>query len=233
MKVVENYVNKIIIMILVILTLAMAWVAFRWALADMWYFNASYQLDAWSKAEQVDNEQSYNEALEGINKALEYNPEHPHYYHIKGKVLHWGLISKFKDNYTYQDIKQIYLTSISLRVAWPDIWSDLARINFIQEGLSVDTQKYLDKALFYGPYKKEVLLEVLDIYLQSWHELNKKQIQFFNNQFEKLNNKPHLLKSILKNADKYGLANIICVQFKFNKKFKNLTPFWESYEYCK
>lgn len=123
--------------------------------------------------------------------------------------------------------------SLSLREARPIVWSDFARLNYLIEGLSHETQTYIDKALFYGPYKKKIALEVLDILMQSWNILNKGQILLFYKQLEKLAHHPHILKNILINAKNYELTNIVCIQFKFNQKYKHLPRTWVTNEYCK
>jgi len=229
----HNYIAYISITFLMVLTIGIALISFRWALANMWYFNVSYRIDSWSSSELVKSKQDYDAALLAINKAISYNPEHPHYHHTKGKVIHWGIIGQFEEKHKISEIKELYQTSLIYRESWPIVWSDLARINYLIEGLSIETQMYIDKALFYGPYKKEVILEVLDIYMRSWNVLNKDQIHLFYNKLETLTHQPHLLKNILINAEKYRLSNIICIQIKFNHKYKSLSSSWVKNEYCK
>jgi len=229
----HNYIAYIGITFLIVITIGIASISFRWALANMWYFNVSYHIDAWSKSELVQSKQDYDAALLAINKAISYNPEHPHYYHTKGKVIHWGITSKFEEQHKIKEIKGLYKTSLIYREAWPVVWSDLARINYLIEGLSIETQMYIDKALLYGPYKKEVILEVLDIYMRNFSDLNSAQTLLFYNQLENLIIQPHLLKNLLINAKKYELSNIICIQIKFNQKYKSLSSSWVKNEYCK
>jgi len=228
-----NHITYIPITLLIVFTIGIASTSFRWALANMWYFNASYHINTWSKSKLVGNKHDYDEALSAINKAISYNPEHPHYHHTKGKIIHWGIISEFEEKHKIKQIKELYKRSLTFREAWPVVWSDLARINYLIEGLSIETQMYIDKALFYGPYKKEVILEILDIYMRSWNVLNKDKIHLFYNKLEALTHQPHLLKNILINAEKYGLSNIICIQIKFNQKYKSLSSSWVKNEYCK
>jgi len=229
----HNYIAYISITFLIVITIGIASISFRWALANMWYFNVSYHIDAWSKSELVQSKQDYDAALLAINKAISYNPEHPHYHHTKGKVIHWGITSKFEEQHKIKEIKGLYKTSLIYREAWPVVWSDLARINYLIEGLSIETQMYIDKALLYGPYKKEVILEVLDIYMRNFSDLNSAQTLLFYNQLENLIIQPHLLKNLLINAKKYELSNIICIQIKFNQKYKSLSSSWVKNEYCK
>jgi len=228
-----NHITYIPIILLIVFTIGIASTSFRWALANMWYFNASYHIDAWSKSELVGNKQNYDEALSAINKAISYNPEHPHYHHTKGKVIHWGIIGKFEEKHKIKQIKELYKISLTFREAWPVVWSDLARVNYLIEGLSIETQMYIDKALLYGPNKKEVISEVLDIYMRSWAELNTGQLHLFYKQLKSLTHQQHLLKNILINAEKYGISNIICIEIKFNHEYKSLSSSWVKNEYCK
>ncbi|MBU2969567.1 VpsP family polysaccharide biosynthesis protein [Pseudoalteromonas sp. C2R02] len=233
MKKLNSSVTDFCISLLIILTLAFAFISFQWALASMWYFNASYHIDEWSRSELVDNRRDYDDALLAINKAISYSSENPHYLHTKGKIIHWGIISKFEKQHKIKEIKEIYKTSLIYRESWPIVWSDLARINSLIEGLSIETQSYIDKALFYGPYKKEVILEVFDIYMQNLSDLNSTQTLLFYKLLESFTNHPHLLKNILINAEEYGVAHIICIQIKFNQKYKSLSSSWVKNEYCK
>jgi len=221
-----------IIAALSIVCLSTLAVTYSWGMANAWYFNASFYISDWAKQGKLDNEADYNSALSAINKAVSFDSQHPHYHHIKGSIIHWGIGAGFEEKLTFNDVKAIYKTSVSLREAWPDVWIDLARVNFILEGLTDETQSYIDKALHYGPFQQSVTFGTLDLLMQSWNRLNPDQTALFYKQLPIALNQPKLFKRVFKIAQQNKIDNLVCIQIKYNKELLSVNKPWVMKKYC-
>jgi len=223
----------LIIAALSIVCLSTLAVTYSWGMANAWYFNASFYISDWAKEGKLDNKADYQSALSAINKAVSYDTEHPHYHHIKGRIVHWGIGAGFEEKLTFNDVKDIYKTSVSLREAWPDVWIDLARVNFILEGLTDETLSYIDKALYYGPYQQSVTLGSLNLLMQSWNNLKPEQTALFYKQLPIALKQNRLINQVFTMAQQNNVDNLVCIQIKYNKELESLKNTWTTRKYCK
>ncbi|SFD64486.1 VpsP family polysaccharide biosynthesis protein [Pseudoalteromonas denitrificans] len=219
--------------ILSILCLTTLVISYSWGMANAWYFNASYYIDDWAKSGKLKNKIDYNNALAAINKAVSYDSEHPHYHHIKARIIHWGIGAGFEKKLDFSDVKILYKTSLSLREAWPDPWIDLARVNFIIEGLTDETQSYIDTALHYGPYQQSVTLGTLSLLMQGWNNLKPNQTSLFYKQLPIALNQNKLIYKTFELAKHNKLEKILCIQIKYNAELASLKKSHASRRFCK
>jgi hypothetical protein len=201
-------------------------------MANAWYYNASYYINDWSKAGQLVNQSEYQAALSAINKAVDLDPNHPHYLHIKGRIIVWGIGANFEPKLTFHDVRALYQRALHVRQAWPDTWADLAKVNFYLEGLTPVTLFNIEQALKYGPYQQLVTTSVLDILMQSWPILTPVQKALFFKQLSIGLQQQKLISTIFNSAKSNKLNRLICTQIKFDQQFKSIKNTWVTNRYC-
>ena len=232
MKITHKFIKYSVVILFAVTSVYALLISFRWGLANVWYFNASYYLTDWSKQQKIASKQDYVNALTAINNAVGYNPEHPHYYHIKGRIIDWGIYAGFEKKFTLNEVKASYISSLSLRQAWPETWIDLAQTNNALHHLSKETQTYIDKALYYGPYQQVVTMGTLSILMQNWSSLNTTQITLFYQQLAIALQQPRLIKKLFRQAKENNIDHLVCIQIKYNDKFKLNHKTWYYKKYC-
>ena len=238
----NNLKTKTVIIILMLLTITFSNISYRWAMASAWYFNSSYYLSAWSKANSLNDKDEYIAAISAINKAINYNQEHPTYYQAKGRILLWGISYGFEINDESESkseregllkAKALFKKSVSYREAWPEPWVDLANTNYQLEGLSEETQHYLDQALLYGPYNQEVTITTLTLLMASWGSLSSKQTALFYQQLDVALPQSWLASKVFKLSSDYGLSSLLCIQVRYKASLESLRGSWLDKKYCK
>ena len=232
----NKFTVKAVIIVLILLTVVFSNTAYRWAVASSWYFNSTYYLSDWSKTKTLDDKNEYIAAINAVDKAISYNPGHPNYYQVKGRILLWGISSGFELNDEKKALlkaKTLFETSVSYREAWPEPWIDLANTNYQLDGLSEETQHYLNQALLYGPYNKEVTLTTLTLLMASWSSLTGEQTALFYQQLDIALPQPRLASKVFKLSSDYGLSSLLCIQVKYKESLASLRGKWLDKKYCK
>ena len=230
----NTLITKAIIITLILLTVIFANTAYRWAMASAWYFNSTYYLSDWFKADKLTDEVEYEAAITAVNKAISYNSGHPNYTQAKGRIMLWGIYAGFENKTeALLKTKTLFETSVSYREAWPEPWVDLANTNYQLEGLTPDTQHYLNKALLYGPYNQEVTLTTLTLLMASWSSLTIEQTILFYQQLDIALPQHRLASKVFKLSSDYGLNSLLCIQVKYKESLASLRGKWLDKKYCK
>ena len=144
--------KPVAIVLLLIITVVMMVQLYQRGNANAWYYQVEYALNDWSAAGAIPNEQAYRDTVAVIDKIVALDPNHPHYAHMKGRVLHWGVNEGFESLAKLADVKEWYVKATELRPTWPDPWADLAILNHYIEGNTPETQFNLAQAQAAGPY---------------------------------------------------------------------------------
>lgn len=186
-------------------------------MANAHFFGVKSQLEAWNQQGEIESQSNYTETVDTLEYVLQLDPHNPHYWHIKGKVIHWGVFAGFESSNALQEAKNAYLKAIELRKTWPSVWGDLALINNVQEGVSPNTIHYIDQALLYGPYEAEVILAISDIYLANWDAISGEQKQQFFSLMPRLGHKSSSLFTL---AKKHKRMPLICGYIKYAEPLK-------------
>ncbi|MCJ8349704.1 VpsP family polysaccharide biosynthesis protein [Moritella sp.] len=207
--------------------------AFYKGYANAWYYQAEFAINAWAKQGKVTSRSEYDSALAAINKAHALDPSYPHYAHINGRILHWGIISGFEGEAKYTTVRSLYLAAVARRPMWPDVWLDLATINNYLNGYNADTQQYLAKAMATGPYINAVIAGSVRILLSNWSELTGQDKQLVFDQFGKSVKQQALLIDILTYATSIDKQKLLCVQLKFNPAYRAVKSTSAYTRYCK
>jgi hypothetical protein len=205
-----NAVFSVLKMITGLICLYLVTIAFRWGIANVYYFQANSYIDEWSYERNSLTEISYRKANGLIKKALYYHPDHNHYVHTYGRIMHWGVIAGVETVSNYQDVKSIYLEATVTRPNWSETWTDLASLNAYLYGVTDETREYIAKARATGHFTEHVMYTVSQIYLDNWDYLSNEDIrnylQIINDSFLK----EYRLAQQLELAKNYGKDKIIC-----------------------
>lgn len=200
--------------------------------ANAWYYQAEFAINAWAKQGEVTSREDYDLALTAIRKAHALDPNYPHYAHINGRILHWGIMSGFEDDTEFMSVRTLYLSAAKRRPMWPDVWLDLATVNNYLDGYNTETQQYLTQAIEAGPYISPVITGSVRILLSNWSELTGSDKQRMFDQFDKSVNQHQLLKELLIYATSIDKQKLLCVQLKFNPKYQAIKSTSSYHRYC-
>jgi len=218
--------------LLVLVTLYCLLSVFSRGVANAWYFNAEFSLNDWADNKTIKDKEDYERTLTSINKAHSLDPTHPHYVHMIGRIMHWGVDMDFEDKDRLEEISQWYLLATELRPLWPDPWVDLLRLNNYLHGYNDETKHYIKKALSTGPYIDLVTVGTIQVWLLHWSILSGKERTMLFEQFDVATKQYNVLSQVLKFAKTINRENLLCSQLKFNSDYSEQKKSYVYRKYC-
>ncbi|WP_249118411.1 VpsP family polysaccharide biosynthesis protein [Pseudoalteromonas sp. NEC-BIFX-2020_015] len=186
-------------------------IAFRWGIASTYYFQTNALLERWNDDRASLTIESYQQAKEAIEKAVNFHPEHNHYIHTQGRVLHWGIIVGAEKKSRYSDVGSLYLAATKTRPYWSETWTDLARLNAYLYGMNEKTRSYVAKSRATGRYTQHVMFTVSKIYLANWDYLSNEDKRSYILVVHDSFLKEYRLKEQLALAKKYNKLQMVCL----------------------
>lgn len=205
--------------LLLLLTLYCLSSAFSRGVANAWYFNAEFSLNDWAKQNTIKDKSEYEHTLTSIKKAQSLDPTHPHYAHMVGRIMHWGIDMGYEEKAELEDIRQWYLLATQLRPLWPDPWVDLLQLNNYLHGYTTDTKYYIEQALATGPYIDLVTVGTIQVWLLNWPLLSGKEREMLFRQFDVATKQNKVLSQVLQFAKTINRDKLLCSQLKFNTQY--------------
>lgn len=205
-----NVVFSVLKIITGLMCLCLTTIAFRWGIANVYYFQANSYIDEWSYERNSLTEISYRKANGLIKKALYYHPDHNHYVHTYGRIMHWGVIAGVETVSNYQDVKSLYLEATVTRPNWSETWTDLASLNAYLYGVTDETREYIAKARATGHFTEHVMYTVSQIYLDNWDYLSNEDMRNYLQIINDSYLKEYRLAQQLELAKNYDKDKIIC-----------------------
>jgi len=200
--------------------------------ANAWYFKAEFAINEWAETGKIKDEQEYIDTLEAIQKAYDFDPTHPHYVHILGRVTHWGVNRYYEPLELLDDVKLRYLEATKLRPLWPDPWVDLARLNNYLNGYDRETQGYMQMALKTGPYLEFVTEGVMKVLLLNYSDLSADDKKLLFKQFSIAVKQPEVLNKVMAFATRIEREKLLCLQLKFNNDYSETKESSVYRRYC-
>ena len=219
-------VQYLVLLLLILLTLYGLSSAFTRGVANAWYFNAEFSLNDWAEHKSISDKTDYENTLASIKKAQSLDPTHPHYAHMLGRVMHWGVDQGFEPKAKLEEIKAWYIVATELRPLWPDPWADLVRLNNYLNGYTDETRHYIQQALITGPYIDLVRVATLQVWLVNWPVLSGKERAALFKQFDITTKQYQKLEQILKFAKSINRQKVLCSQLKYNSAYKEHKTSW-------
>lgn len=201
--------------------------AYSIGMANAYYFQVKAQLENWQEQKRIHSEAEFKDALTTIDFMQSHDSDNPHYWHIRGKVLHWGAYSGLieDEKALLNEAKLAYQKAIELRESWPMVWGDIALVNHALQGFNSETAQYINMGLKYGPYESEVILVTLEIYFANWSSLTAEQKQQLFDLFGRLGRKTSSIFAIARTHNK---LSVTCNYIKYAKQFEHV---YKSYDY--
>jgi len=201
-------------------------------MANAWYFNAEFSLNDWATKNTIKDEAEYTSTLTSIKKAQSLDPTHPHYAHMVGRIMHWGVDMSFEDTAKLAEINQWYVLATQLRPSWPDPWIDLARLNNALHGYNDKTKYYIEKTLATGPYVDLVTVGTIQVLLLNWQALSGQEKDLLLKQFEIATMQEKVLDQVLAFATDINKEKLLCSQLKFNPQYSKYKDSYLYKRYC-
>lgn len=221
-----------ILALLLPLTLYCLSSAFSRGVANAWYFNAEFSLNDWATQNTIKDKADYEHTLTSIKKAQTLDPTHPHYAHMVGRIMHWGVDMGYEDKTQLSTISQWYLLATQLRPLWPDPWVDLLRLNNYLHGYTNETKYYIERALATGPYIDSVTVGTIQVWLLNWPLLSGKERERLFRQFDVATKQNKILSQVLKFAQAINREKLLCSQLKFNTQYLKQKKSYLYKRYC-
>ena len=224
--------NYIALGMLLLLTLYCLSSSFSRGSANAWYFNAEFSLNDWATKNTIKDKAEYTDTLTSIKKAQSLDPTHPHYAHMVGRIMHWGVDKGFEDTTALAVINQWYILATELRPLWPEPWVDLALLNNALHGYNDQTKYYIDKALATGPYVDLVTVGTIQVLLLNWQVITGHERDMLFKQFDIATKQYNVLNQVLKFAKDIEREKLLCSQLKFNAKYSKQKESYLYKRYC-
>jgi len=225
-------VNYIVLGMLLLLTFYCVSSSFSRGMANAWYFNAEFSLNDWAKKGIIKDKTEYSRTLTSIKKAQALDTTHPHYAHMVGRIMHWGVDLGFEDAAKLTEINQWYLFATQLRPLWPDPWIDLARLNNSLHGYNDQTKYYLNQAITAGPYFDPVTVGTIQVLLLNWRILSGQERELLFKQFDIVTMQYKLLNQVLEFSKNINKEKLLCSQLKFNHLYSKHKESYLYKRYC-
>ncbi|GAC29197.1 VpsP family polysaccharide biosynthesis protein [Brumicola pallidula] len=131
--------------------------ATNYGLANLHFYSAQNAVLAWHANNQLDNEESYNNAAQSAYKARNQHPAHPLYTDLSAQIYEWGVIGGYEDASVALAIsKELYIKATKMRPTWPVTYASLAMNKWRSNEFDAELLNYLTLANKYGPKKAEV-----------------------------------------------------------------------------
>jgi len=205
-----NGLKKLIATLLAVVTIWSIHTAYVRGKANIYYFRAESRLNQWAKNDKIKDKEDYQKALYSITLAHQLDPGHPHYVHILGRIIQWGIDFGFDSDSKLPQVKQYFLSSTKLRPLWPDPWIDLALLNDSLEGYTPETVHYRDQALKTGPYWDTVTSGVIKLLLKHWDVLSNSDKALLNKELKITLKRNALLEDAFYFSNQYHQVKRVC-----------------------
>lgn len=199
--------------------------AYHFAIASLYILASERQIELWNKTPQNVTLENVDKVTGWLERAIEHDPRHPHYYNLLGKSHQWQAYVQYTEQknapmtiaFSEQEspqralqlAKQAYLKGAQLRPEWPVTWSDLAQIEHQLHG--ADLNLYLRNADHFGPYMAEVNLTLASIGLERWNQLDKELRMITMRHIDRALRHPQVAQRFARYAQSLDKLNLACV----------------------
>lgn len=205
--------------ILITISLIVAFFAVKYALANLAYLKVDAYLVRWQESKQLSNEE-LEDALSASKTMLSLHGHHPHYLNMAAKVYEWKAY-KNKNNKTVateslMHALSLYKSSIELRSHWPLTWVYMADVKIKMGKLDSEFYHYVNRAIRYGPYTKEVNLQISKFFLLFWGKKIELPLTLGMEQIKRALQNNNARYELLKYAKSIGKERVACTIAKLN-----------------
>ncbi|MDA7746954.1 VpsP family polysaccharide biosynthesis protein [Psychromonas sp.] len=206
--------------VLIVIAIIVGFLAIKYSLANLNYLKVDAYLYRWEKSEQLTQEELSN-AFIASDAMLALHGHHPHYLNMTAKLYEWQAFLNKDDrdsvDRSYQKALILYKQSSELRGHWPLTWGYMANIQSQLGLLDQDFYRYLDNAIVYGPYMKEVNLLVAKLFLKHWGNLPGFSAKTGLEQVKRTLHTYQGRDALLTYAHSIGKDKIVCTVGRLNK----------------
>lgn len=202
------------------------------ATANAWYFSSLYSLQNWQQNPSVFKESDYQSMLLSISRAVEQDPTHPHYLHIKANIITLGISQGWLSSSELVIARDLLLNSINNRKTWPKSWIELARVQAYLTGVDEQVIHYISRAEKVGPYDFDVHKTVVEIMLQHWPSLQPQHKAYFFKHLLLALRHGYKFVEVLKVAKQSDQLPLLCLIIDKDSRFDEIKQSWMNNSYC-
>lgn len=163
-----------------LLLLFAALVALRWAMADLYHYQARFPEERWAKEGRYPSQAELDLALKNIDTSLSWKEAVPDALDLKGFLLwHKILLRQLEGDISQQEIDviaaqaaQLHRRAIELRPRWPYSWASLALMKAYQGQFDQEYLQAIDRAVHFGPWENTVNIHITQAGMMGWFKLS-------------------------------------------------------------
>lgn len=206
--------------LLLSVAVVVAFFAVKYSLANLAYLKVDRYLVRWQET-QLPTSEELDDAFSASKTMLMLHGHHPHYLNMAAKLYEWSAF-KFQDNSEMVDdsLKKalsLYQRSTEKRSHWPLTWAYMADVKAKMGQLDDDFYLYVDNAIKFGPYTKEVNLQIAKLFLTFWGQKSELPMKLGLEQIKRSLQNPASAKTLLDYAQSTNKQAIVCTVAKLNK----------------
>lgn len=156
----------------------------RFGIANLYAVGLEQMQYRWSGIGSASEQELKNASLL-THRMLSLHAEHPHYNSVAASQAQWLLLSGMHSGDDRKKLLSVasnyYRTSIEQRPSWPESYSRLAKIEWLQGANSDRIFKLMTIGKRFGPFEATTLYSMAEIGLADWSILNSEQrMEVFN-----------------------------------------------------
>ena len=197
-------------LISIIVLLAVAYVASKWGLADLYAKQARSKIERWYNDSASPEFQEWSAVLESIALAHQWDPRNPDFAEDLGRVYSWGTASKHNPGtIAFQQQALAYFRLVTRQTPTsPYAWSKvgLAKLRVGQ----IDSELFhaMKMAAMLGPWEPQVQAELVDVGLGTWTVLPDEIRNLVRETIER--GMKYQASRMLRIAQRHGQVRVLC-----------------------
>lgn len=199
--------------LLISIALMIAFFSVKYTFANLAYLKVDSYLNRWSISKEP-TQLALDDALASSKTMLTLHGHHPHYLNMAAKVYEWQAYKNSQDAVVVKQSLQraltLYSKSTVLRKHWPLTWSYMSVVKAKLGMFDDEFYRYIDNAIKYGPYTKEVNLQVSKFFLVYWGQLPGLSMAVGLEQINRTLSNASVRFNLLNYSKSIGKARVVC-----------------------
>lgn len=181
-------------------------------IADIYYFQAKKFEYRWERNPLSLNYDDWLDSKYHIDKALKLSAKHPDYLQFLGRLSIWRyFVNETPDSQLSSQSLEAFRESLLERPYWPYAWAELVLLKSQLGQIDEEFQLAFNKALAYGPWEHQVIVNLFNAGLGSWSDLSGEQREQLLSLFERgVAYNTTTASGLMVVAESNGLAIVFC-----------------------
>lgn len=223
---------RIAAMAVILLTIPLLIIAFRWAMADMNAYPVRYAVERWQSQDEAITLTALDKVTDRIDTSLSWSADNAEYHELKAHLLLYRallikeqsekqlneqpegqseVLSADYEAYIRQALS-LHKSAIQLRPHWPYSWANKSLMKAYLGEFDEEFVAAMERAATYGPWELSANLTVLEAGLMGWRTLPPESRLMVVAAAERAT--VHRFQAVRLLVDRYKLRYPVCAQMK-------------------